>query len=206
MLDGIDTALLEAVRAARERARERLWAQREQSVGPIPDSMAAGRSLPGLRLVIDATLATCHSKKGGASATFKGGFGYHPLTVRLDNTNEALAAVLRPGRAGSNTATDHIAVTDLALAQIPEPARSTPILISADGAGATKDWLTHLRGLRDNGLDLRFSVGFTATEAVQAAIRALPECASARGPRRSKPTGPAVRAPTSPNSPVCCPA
>lgn len=178
VLDGVDTALLEAVRAARARARERLWAQRDATVGPIRASAAGGRDWPGLRLVIDATLVTCHSEKGGASASFKGGFGYHPLTVWLDNTNEALAALQRTGRAGSNTAADHIAVTDLALAQIPEPARyGTPILISADGAGSTKDWLTHLRGLREDGLDLRFSVGFTATEAVQAAIRALPECA-----------------------------
>ena len=178
VLDGIDGALLEAVRVARARARERLWVQRDRAVGPMPDSVAGGRSWPGLRLVVDATLVTCHSEKEGASASFKGGFGYHPLTVWLDNTNEALAAVLRPGRAGSNTAADHIAVTDLALAQIPEPARyGTPILISADGAGSTKDWLTHLRGLAETGLDLRFSVGFTATEAVQAAIRALPECA-----------------------------
>ena len=41
-------------------------------------------------------------------------------------------------------------MTDLALVQIPEAARrSTPILISADGAGSTKDWLAHLRGLRE---------------------------------------------------------
>ena len=146
---------------------------------------------------------TCHSEKEEASATFKGGFGYHPLTVWLDNTNDALAAVQRTGRAGSNTAADHIAVTDLALAQIPEPARDgTPILISADGAGSTKDWLTHLRGLRETGLDLRFSVGFTATEAVQAAIRA--RCPSAPGHRQSRPTGPGARAPTSPSSPACC--
>ena len=178
VLDGIDGALLAAVRAARARARERLWAQREAAVGPIRASAAGGRDWPGLRLVIDATLVTCHSEKELASATFKGGFGYHPLTVWLDNTNEALAAVQRTGRAGSNTAADHIAVTDLALAQIPEPARhGTPILISADGAGSTKDWLTHLRGQRETGLDLEFSVGFTATEAVQAAILALPECA-----------------------------
>ena len=44
VLDGIDAALLEAARAARARARERVWAHRERSVGPIPDSMAAGRS------------------------------------------------------------------------------------------------------------------------------------------------------------------
>ena len=53
--------------------------------------------------------------------------------------------MLRTGRAGSNTTADHIVVTDLALAQIPDASRhGTPILVSADGAGATKDWLLHL--------------------------------------------------------------
>ncbi len=144
----------------------------------MPGSPAGGRQWPGLRLVVDATLVTCHSDKELASPTFKVGFGYHPLTVWLDNTNEALAAVLRTGRAGSNTTADHIAVTDLALAQIPDAHRhGTPILISADGAGATKDWLAHLRAQRAHGVDLRFSVGFTMTEKVQAAILALPELA-----------------------------
>jgi len=98
------------------------------------------------------------------------------LTVWLDNTNEALAAVLRTGRAGSNTTADHIEVTDLALAQLPDEHRhGTPILISADGAGATKDWLRYLRGQRGLGVDLRFSVGFTMTDKVQQAIFARPE-------------------------------
>ena len=128
--------------------------------------------------MLDATLVTCHSEKEQAAPTFKGGFGYHPLTAWLDNTGEALAAVLRPGNAGSNTAADHIAVTDLALAQIPDEHRhGTPILISADGAGASKDWLAHLRAHRAGGVDLRFSVGFTMTATVQAAILALPETA-----------------------------
>ena len=113
----------------------------------------------------------CHSDKELASPTFKAGFGYHPLTVWLDNTNEALAAVLRTGRAGSNTTTDHIAVTDLALAQIPDDRRhGTPILISANGAGATKQRLAHLRAQRDQAVDLGFSVGFTMTDKVQSAI------------------------------------
>jgi len=85
--------------------------------------------------------------------------------------------VLRPGNAGSNTTADHVAVTDLALAQLPDEHRhGTPILVSADGAGATKDWLRHLRAQRDSGVDLRFSVGFAMTEAVQQAIGSLPEC------------------------------
>lgn len=66
-------------------------------------------------------------------------------------------------------------MTDLALTQIPDAYRhGTPILISADGAGATKDWLRHLRPQREQGVDLRFSVGFTMTDKVQTAIRALP--------------------------------
>ena len=37
---------------------------------------------------------TCHSEKQGAAPNFKHGFGYHPLLVWLDNTNEALAGML----------------------------------------------------------------------------------------------------------------
>ena len=82
------------------------------------------------------------------AGNYKGGFGYHPLMAFLDNTGEALAGVLRPGNAGSNTATDHITVTDAALAQIPDAQRyGQPILVRADGAGASKKWLWHLREL-----------------------------------------------------------
>jgi hypothetical protein len=130
----------------------------------------------GLRILFDATLVTAHSEKESAAPTFKGGWGFHPLTAWLDNTGEALAAVLRPGNAGSNTAADHIAVTDLALAQLPDGQRhGVPILVSADGAGATRAWLAHLRAQRQSGVDLQFSVGFTMTVTVQAAILALPK-------------------------------
>ena len=43
-----------------------------------------------------------------------------------DNTNEALTGMLRSRNAGSNTAADHIAVIDAALAQIP-PSTGTAI-------------------------------------------------------------------------------
>jgi len=46
----------------------------------------------------------------------------------LDNTGEALAALLRPGNADSNTAADHLTVVDWALAQLPDRWRSKPIL------------------------------------------------------------------------------
>ena len=71
VLDGIDTALLEKIRTARARARDGNGSG-ARAVGPIPDSVAGGRSWPGLRLVIDAPLVTCHSEKELASATFKG--------------------------------------------------------------------------------------------------------------------------------------
>ena len=102
-----------------------------------------------------------------------------PLLAWLDNTEEALAGMLRPGNAGSNTAADHIQVTDEAIAQIPGAGRHDgPILVRSDGAGATKQWLTHLRGLRDQkGLQVSFSVGFTVTNQVKDAIGVLPETA-----------------------------
>ena len=79
VLDSVNASVLAGMRAARAQARERLWAQRAETVGPIPESSAGGRPWPGLRLVVDATLVTCHSDKELASPTFKGGFGYHPV-------------------------------------------------------------------------------------------------------------------------------
>jgi hypothetical protein len=180
VLDKINPAVLERVRAARAAAREQLWAQRAEitdpSAGPLAGHRAGGRVWPGLRIMLDATLITAHSDKEASAPNFKGGYGYHPLTAWLDNTHEGLAALLRPGNSGSNTAADHITVADLALAQIPDAYRhGVPILVSADGAGATREWLTHLRAQRDTGVDLEFSVGFTMTATVQAAIGALPK-------------------------------
>jgi hypothetical protein len=179
VLDSIDQAALDQVRAARAAARERAWLLREEAGRGLLVSTAGGRVWPGLVLDVDATLVDCHSDKQLAAPTFKGGFGFHPILVWLDNTNEALAGQLRPGNAGANTAADHIAVLDAAVAQIPDSHRyNSPILIRADGAGCSRQWLAHVRSLRDTrGLDVEFSVGFTMTERVQDAILALPECA-----------------------------
>jgi Transposase DDE domain group 1 len=180
VLDAVDEQAVDRLRGARAAARERAWLARAELGRRLPASRAGGRDWPGLVLDVDATLVTAHSEKQDAAPTFKGGFGYHPLLVFLDNTGEALAGMLRPGNAGANTAADHIAVTDLALAQLPDAHRhGTPILVRADGAGCSRAWLAYLRSLREGhgpgrGLDLRFSVGFTMTAAVQAAILALP--------------------------------
>ena len=53
-------------------------------------------------------------EKENAAPTFKRGFWFHPLCAFGDHcpdgTGEPLAILLRPGNAGSNTATDHITV------------------------------------------------------------------------------------------------
>jgi hypothetical protein len=57
-----------------------------------------------------------------------------------DNTGEFLAATLRPGNAGSNTAADHIAVLDQALAQNPDAHRhGRPILVLL-GSNTRSSW------------------------------------------------------------------
>jgi hypothetical protein len=178
VLDGVDCALLSELRSARAAARERAWLARAELGRAGPAVTAGGRAWPGLVLDVDATLVTCHSEKEQAAPTCKGGFGYHPLLVFCDNTGQALAGVLRPGNAGANTAADHITVTDAALAQIPDSHRhGAPILVRADGAGCSRAWLGHLRAQRETGVDIEFSVGFTMTPAVQAAILSLPALA-----------------------------
>ncbi|MEO3807351.1 hypothetical protein ABGA98_45650, partial [Nonomuraea sp. B1E8] len=64
-------------------------------------------------------LITAHSDKQGASATFKKGYGFHPLAAWCANTQECLAMLLRTGSAGSNTVIDHVRVLTEAIAQIP---------------------------------------------------------------------------------------
>jgi hypothetical protein len=77
-----------------------------------------------------------------SSAENKHTYGYHPVLAFCDNTNEALAGMLRPGNAGANTAVDHIALLDQALAQLPDEYRhGWPILVRTDGAGASKAFL-----------------------------------------------------------------
>ena len=54
--------------------------------------------------------------------------------------------MLRPGNAGSFTASDHIAFLDDAFSQIPAPWH-TDVLVTMDGAGASHDIVEHLTAL-----------------------------------------------------------
>jgi Transposase DDE domain group 1 len=71
---------------------------------------------------LDATVTPAHSDKELAEAGYKG-YGHHPLLAACDNTGgEPLAWMLRRGSAGSNTAADHLALLDAAIAGIPAQA------------------------------------------------------------------------------------
>jgi hypothetical protein len=172
VLSGMDDAALRRLRQARAQARELAWAQAAETRDGLPTSKAAGRPVPGLVLDLDASIVICHSEKQNATSTWKKTFGYHPLFCFLDNTREALAGLLREGRAGSNTTADHITVLDAALAQIPDAHRyGTDLLIRSDSAGCTYGFLTHIRSLREFGMNTFFSVGVAITEPVRDAIR-----------------------------------
>jgi hypothetical protein len=67
-------------------------------------------------------------------------------------------------------------VLDAALAQIPDHHRhGTPILIRADTAGCTREFLTHVRAVRDRAVSCEFSVGWAITVKERAAITAIPK-------------------------------
>ena len=75
-----------------------------------------------MHIDLDATICIDHSDdKENAAATWKHTFGFHPLLAFLDRPDiaagEALAGLLRPGNAGSNTAADHVTVLGMALAE-----------------------------------------------------------------------------------------
>jgi len=158
---------LKAIRRARAAARERAWA-------------LAGERAPGadgslVTVDLDATIVIAHSEKEKASPTWKKTYGFHPLAAFADHGagtgGEPLAIVLRPGNAGSNTASEHIEVTRLALAQLPARLRRR-VLIRTDSGGGTHDFVAWLAS---PGRRLRYSVGMTLTEDMQDAILALPE-------------------------------
>ena len=172
-LDEATPAMLKRVEKARARTRQHVWGLLPQ----LPGSKVAGTDLGDVVVLdVDATLVTAHSEKELAKATFKGGFGFHPIGVWCDNTTELLAATLRPGNAGSNHAGDHIDVIGRAITQIP-PACRRRLLVRADGAGATHellDWLTAQGQVR--GRRLEYSVGFpTKNLALTSAITTVPE-------------------------------
>jgi hypothetical protein len=167
-------AALRAIHAARAVARRRVWGLAGQ------DSPVAG--IDAARPVVidvDATLVTAHSDKEGAAATFKRGFGHHPLWAFCDHggegTGEPLAVLLRPGNAGSNTAADHLVVIREALRQLPFPTCGRvgrKVLVRIDGAGATHEVVDYLQAR-----GMSYSIGFTLPEDTADLLTLIPDSA-----------------------------
>ncbi|MGH3314180.1 MAG: IS1380 family transposase [Streptomyces sp.] len=161
---------LTAIRTARAEVRSRVW---KLAGSAAPD--ATGQVIVDL----DGVLVLAHSEKQDATATWKKTFGHHPLMAFVDHgpsgSGEPVAALLRPGNAGSNTAADHIETTQLALAQLPKKhRRGRSTLIRTDSAGGTHEfvaWLTQ------RGRWLSYSVGMAITDVIHQAVLKVPSSA-----------------------------
>jgi hypothetical protein len=163
----IDATHLPRVRAARAAARAAAWT-----------TAAAPASGQWLYTDIDATLVIDHSdNKEKAAPTWKKTYGHHLLPAFLDRPGiaggEALAGLLRTGRAGSNTAADHITVLAQALASLPAAWRpghrgdpdKPSVLVRCDTPGATHDFTTACRTA-----GVGFSFGCPVDRRVQDAV------------------------------------
>ena len=156
-LEAIDDADARADRGRRgPRARAAAW--------------AAGAD-PGFYVIdFDATLVNSHSDKEDAAPTYKRGFGFHPLMAYLDATGEALAAMLRPGNAGANTACDHVEVLDAALAQLPVDPHEREVIARTDSAALTHGFIDACRAR-----NVRFAVGHDLTAPIRTACLSVPK-------------------------------
>ncbi|MER5992783.1 IS1380 family transposase [Streptomyces viridosporus] len=161
---------LGAIRSARAEARQCVW-------------QLAGREAPdtGGTVTVDlgGVLVVAHSDKEDAAPTWKRTYGHHPLMGFVDHgqggTGEPVAALLRPGNAGSNTAADHITATRLALVQLPKKyRRGRRTLIRTDSAGGTHDFVAWLA---QRGRWLSYSVGMVITEAIHQHVLRVPASA-----------------------------
>ena len=142
-----------AIAAAIGQARAKVWA-------------AAGLDLDEVTLDFDATLIDSYSEKQDAAPTYKRGFGFHPFAVWCDQTNEPLAAMLRPGNAGANNTNDHLELLDAAIDALPARYRAghmigdtgadvkVPMLVRADSAGCSHGFVRAI-----NEANAEYSIG-----------------------------------------------
>ncbi|MFE3280294.1 IS1380 family transposase [Nocardia sp. NPDC059239] len=163
---------LSALASARSSARTAAW----QRAGQHAPGHAVTAADP-LIIDLDATLVDAHSEKEHAAPTFKRGFGFHPLLAFADHgaggTGEPLAALLRPGNAGANTAADHKKVLAAALEQLPwQPGYRVgkKVLVRSDAGCGTHEFAAYCHTRR-----VQYSLGFTLTEALVEAVEQVPK-------------------------------
>ncbi len=159
------------VRARRAVARVRAEAWRR-----LPQLTAGGPVI----LDVDASLVEVHSEnKQHAAATYKRGFGFHPMLCFADATGETLTAKLRAGNASANHPADLLATIDEAISQLPDEVAAghhldddadlvaMPIVVRSDSAGVSAAFVTGLRA-RNCG----FQIVAVRKQAVSAAVQA----------------------------------
>ena len=106
---------------------------------------------------------------------------------------EPVGELLRPGKAGSNTAADHVTVLDAALAQLPAHLRARDdagriaVLVRTDAAGATREFAAHLQ---QQGVEFSVGASFAHLD-IATALAATPKRAwtpayQARRPRAAE--------------------
>jgi hypothetical protein len=167
----IDEAVLDGLRRARAEARAGVWAATDAPEVTILD--------------VDAALVEIHSEnKERATSHYKRGYGFHPMFCFADHSGEALAGILRPGNATSNSGADQLAVVDAAVASLPETRRTGhtegddpagvahPMVVRADSAGAVRAFV---HGLVARNIE--FSVYGRVNDTISAAVAAVPESA-----------------------------
>ena len=154
-IERVGPAELEGIRQARRAARERAFA-----LGARPERLV---------LDVDATLLGSHSDKEQAAGNYKGGFGFHPMLCYLDGSDGALDGILRPGNAGANTGADQAEAVELSLEQLPSECMEEEIVLRGDSAACVHELIDFCRSA-----EIRFSVGFDLSAAVQKAIGELP--------------------------------
>ncbi len=142
--------------------RSRAW----NAAGSRNPALSATAADP-LIIDLDATLVTSHSDKENVAGTYKGGYGFAPFIASVDygtgnGGGEILAALLRPGNAGANSAEDHISVFSQAIAQLPDAffdehgaLIGEKVLVRTDSAGASRKFLHYL-----SSLGVQFSVSY----------------------------------------------
>ena len=151
---------LRAIPVALAAARSRVWAA-SPPIGPMIWDF-------------DSTLLNVYADKEDAAPTYKHGFGFDPLAVWCDNTNEPLAAMLRPGNASPSDTDDHLELLEQAVRALPyeyalgheegdDPSLVVhSILVRVDAAGAAHRLV---QSLSDANFD--YSIGFPISGSVR---------------------------------------
>ena len=145
-----------------------------------PAAAGGGEATAVTLIRVDGTIIESATLKPGVAGHYKGGIGYHPLTVWCSNIGDHLAVMQRPGNAGSFTAADHVAVLEAALAQIPAGHRGD-VLVTTDGAGASHEVIDHLTSLNTHlehgrrGRRVEYSIGWPVDARTRTGLEALRE-------------------------------